>query len=203
MDLLEHVIIELDKIRTEYLRTPDAFNLPVNLSIVTDIVRNRLEIDIEHRKANWDDNNIKGCLLRYTDKAIIYTSDNLNTCWERFVYCKELCHLVLDDESWFTKDPSQLVEDLISDRIFSDDDGPSPDVLSENMTIIGAIEILFPFSIRGQFRDMQEQKEKTAYEMATILRIPQTYLEVALSRRVREIVDACHRELRMAGKVEN
>src|SRR5258708_33972529 len=59
----------------------------LNVKIIT------TELDIDK-----DNSAVWGMFVRYSDHFEIIIAQGLNYCWRRFVFCKELFHVVLDDE---------------------------------------------------------------------------------------------------------
>lgn len=74
-------------------------------------------------------------------------ADGLTIDWLRFVVCKELFHIIIDQESFHDMDIAAHVEALTV--AFPDDDStPRPSVLAEFLAEIAAMEFLFPWAKR-------------------------------------------------------
>lgn len=154
--------------------------LPIQIDPLAQIVKDDTGLEIEYRKLNLDQpGQIRGRLLRYKDIAYIEYNSELNTCWTRFVVCKELCHLILDSEEDYTKSPPSFVEELIG-QITGE---PRKDLASERMAEIAALELLFPHDLRRSFMKDFETGKYSLLDIATILRIPQQYAEICYHRR--------------------
>jgi len=96
----------------------------------------------------WNTKQVSGLLQRYSDHARIIYSGHLNTCWGRFVLCKELAHLLVDTgDHQFTRDPVSLVQQIITKIPLG---GIDNDVHSENLAAIAATEMLLPWKFRKQ-----------------------------------------------------
>lgn len=132
---------------------------------------------IELKCQNWQANQISGWLERYPDHAVIYFSASLNSCWSRFVVCKELAHLLIDSEvKHFTKDPMLLVQELISKLPSTKFDH---DMNSEHLAMMAAIEMLLPWGLRGEMDQMAAAK-KSDYEIALKFRAPEAFVNLLL-----------------------
>lgn len=166
--------------REKELEKEGRLALPIQIDPLAQIVKDDTGLGIECRKLNLDQpGQIRGRLLRYKDIAYIEYNSELNTCWTRFVVCKELCHLILDSEEEYTKSLPSLVEQLIGQSTGE----PKEDLASERMAEIAALELLFPHDFRRSFIEHFENGRLSLLKIATILRIPQKYAEVCLHRR--------------------
>jgi Zn-dependent peptidase ImmA (M78 family) len=133
---------------------------------------------------NWNSRYMQGLLLRYQDKAEIIYSSSLNTCWRRFVVCKELAHLLIDTEqTHFTQDPVALVHELINDvPVMEVDD----DVNSERWAMIAAIEMILPWCLRGQLNELSTEG-LSDLQIAQQFRVPEKIVNLLLRSKYRDI----------------
>lgn len=104
---------------------------------------------------------------------IILLARDLNYCWERFVYVKELMH-VFDAENAKTNTP-ELFQSLI-DEFGAANETPSDQMLSEFASFWRALGILCPEKQREQFERERTDLKIDDYEIALRLRIPQQYV---------------------------
>lgn len=103
----------------------------------------------------WQPGTVSGMLTRYEHEAHIWYSLQMNTCLRRFVLCKELAHLLIDDgPKHYTRDPVALVQELINDVPIMTPEG---DMESERMAAIAAIEILAPWKLRSFIPDASDR----------------------------------------------
>ena len=196
---LQDVLQRVDEIYTEYSAVGDHQNyLPVNVEVLADIASRMAGINIKFVCKSWNSTQIKGRVLRYKDHAVIEYSSELNTCWERFVVTKELCHLMLDADEDYTKDVEELVKCLVSCNILEGE--PKPAERSEFMCSFAAAELLAPIKIR---RDLYENEYRnnnlTTMQIADIFKIPGHYIEIIFSDVYRGKVDALHYEVMNPG----
>jgi hypothetical protein len=124
---------------------------------------------ISAQECDWQASKIRGILLRYNARAEILYSAQLNLCWKRFVVCKELAHLLIDENNeHYTVDPISLVYRMITDVLPKYDD----DLESERLAMFAAIELLIPWCLRNEFISMVIDA-KTDLEIAHYFRVPQ------------------------------
>ncbi len=119
---------------------------------------------------------IRGFFIRTTDAYEIYILEGLNTCWEAFVRCKELFHILLDNPEYRNMDIyAHLEEVTIAFPLPASSPGKS--VTCECMAEIAAMEFLYPYSMRKH----DHQKKPIDYlAIAKHYRIPRVYVEAYL-----------------------
>lgn len=104
-----------------------------------------------------------------------------NTCWRRFVCCKELMH-VFDDSLARTSDAKRfmrLMNELENNPIAVDS---SPMFDSERNAEWMALLVLFPQRLRDHFIP-QHEGGMSDYEIALRVRIPEIYIKTVMSDR--------------------
>jgi len=132
---------------------------------------------IELSPRSWDSRHLFGMLLRYDTHAKIIYSQSMNTCWRRFVVCKELAHLLIDtDAEHFTNNPVSLVQELINDVPVMRTDH---DINSERLAMIAAVEMLLPWCLRGQLTGMAEEG-LSDLQIAQEFRVPEKIVNLML-----------------------
>jgi len=178
----------------EILSTHEVNNedIPINLEEIIRLIERKTNAKILFREGSWSSEAIRGRLLRYEHKAVIEYASELNPCWRRFVTCKECCHLLLDSETMYTKDPVALINQLIGGQ-FSSNLEPEAE-LSEYMAVIGAIELLFPWKYRKQLYEKYINQEISLYKIASTFRIPGHYVEIAFGEKFIKLTDPIHTE---------
>lgn len=117
--------------------------------------------------------NTEHPFVRQLGCHIILLARDLNYCWERFVYVKELMH-VFDEENEKTNTP-ELFEALI-DEFGAAGVTPSAQMLSEFASFWRALGVLCPENQREQFERERRELKIDDYEIALRLRIPQQYV---------------------------
>lgn len=144
-------------------------------------VAKRSKLKISLKRTSFIPKDISGQLLRYENTATIIYSAELNICKSRFVICKELTHLLVDEPHAFTKDPIQLVSELIN----YSPPGILDDVDSEWGAYFGAIELLIPYTLKSKMYE-EHASGITDYELAQKFRIPEKIMSYILSEKYRE-----------------
>jgi hypothetical protein len=105
-----------------------------------------------------------------------------NTCWRRFICCKELMH-VFDSSLAMTSDATRfmtLMNELENNPISVDS---SPMFNSERNAEWMALLVLFPQRLREQHFANHASGAMTDYEIALRTRIPETYVRSVMSDR--------------------
>jgi len=193
---IDVVLIARDVIQEYQKRTGEPIEFPVpilNGGILDTIstVANIDTIDVECLK--WPGDIIKGCVARYQNKdskASIWYSSSLNTCWSRFVICKEAAHLLIGDDKNYTTDPVALVNGLI-DQI---PPGVDEAIDAENLALYCAMELLIPKVSRDALYKM-ENEGLSDYEIAYELKVPEQLITVRLNPQMRKFLDDAHDNL--------
>jgi len=102
-------------------------------------------------------------------RARIGFSSSLNRCWQRFVVCKELMHLVIDDSS--ARTPAAL-EQLSAMTLQIT--GPHTRVDSEVLAALAAIEYFLPIGERPS--ELSVDDPEAILRVATKFRLPQHWV---------------------------
>jgi hypothetical protein len=128
--------------------------------------------------------------LNETDIEICLMS-NMTNCWQRFALCKELFHILLDEEDA----RSGSICDHLQDYRMSMTDGARIGKKSSNnewLTEFSAMQFLFPYAIRvNSIKTVSSSPDKrNAYmEIAKRFRIPRLQVEEYLSPIFMDIFD--------------
>lgn len=135
-------------------------------------------ISFKELELRREDSAVWGARLVVPDGFDICYVQNLNHCWKRFVVCKELFHVVLDDsDSWNMDLDGHISEVTVS---FPEPlSSPGPSVKAEFLAEMGAMEFLFPFAFRQ--RELQGPHQGNFLEIAQKYRVPQVLIERYLS----------------------
>jgi Zn-dependent peptidase ImmA (M78 family) len=92
--------------------------------------------------------SIRGFCVSYGDSYKICLLAEMNLCWRRFVLCKELFHVVLDEDRYRTTEIYSHVEEVVATLFEPTSAGPG--AVSEALAEIAAMEFLFPYADRIQ-----------------------------------------------------
>lgn len=188
---INKVLTRVDEVYKDYSDRSSIRELPVNVETLLSLASEHAGLPIAFSSKSWTGGQIKGRILRYEDRALIEYSQELNTCWERFVITKELCHLLIDEPADYTDDIENLVDCLISCNL-TRNGKPSAAEVSEHMCTIAALELLVPIKIRRDFYDSLKRNEITLIQVAHAFRIPAHYIELLFSDAYRKHIDEIH-----------
>jgi hypothetical protein len=115
----------------------------------------------------------------YNDgKAIISIDAGLNTPSTRYVFVKEACHILLLSAENATSDPADIIEYYVHHT--PDDDGPPAQIICEEITKHGAVELLFPPVLRQGAKERIASGNDTLFTIAEWLHIPENLAEYVL-----------------------
>jgi hypothetical protein len=88
---------------------------------------------------------------------------------------------MLRDAENVTEDPVNLIRGIISVERLPFSHRVAPDVLSESLALIVAIELLFPFELRADVRNRVETGMSSLAEEAERLDVPEFLVETAIT----------------------
>lgn len=151
-DVLEHCQDKAKEILEQYKTYALAADDPLrSVDILIKICKQYLEKNIVIYELDVDkvDSPIYGAsILQKTEgRYDICHVKNLNYCWQRFVICKELFHVVLDEEQYRSIGIGSHIDEVTV--AFPDDESrPSPPVIVEKLAEIAAMEFLIPYAER-------------------------------------------------------
>jgi hypothetical protein len=124
---------------------------------------------------------VRGIFLRKSDDVTILIDSGCPDHWERYVFVKEMCHLILKDPEYMTVDPSDLIEMMIFEHT-NPKEGEAPlDLVSDLWTPYAAHELLFPSDIRTAARARLDAGESTIFTLAQQHEVPEHVIELTLS----------------------
>jgi len=120
------------------------------------------------------------CLVNEDGSFEINLHPDLNECWQRFILCKELFHVLLDAQEYRNMDLYAHLEQLTL-LMPADEDGIYLPGTSELMAEIAAMEFLFPYSERLK---VKSKSTINLLDVATVYRVPQKFVALYLSDAV-------------------
>jgi hypothetical protein len=177
----------------DFFRDEEQFPITVD-DIRQWVLDNNFQDEIWFVKVDIDPQKLKSAIKQYTYNKVpyadpirasnIYYSERLNVCWARFVCCKELTHIFDKDNAIAgTKEQiSQLTFDLVSPLV---PDKMTPQLIADCVAISRAICVLVPEKITERLRPAYESGDKTPYDIALYLRIPEVYIDFLFSQPFR------------------
>ena len=147
----------------------------IEIAGVPKVAHVRATMDLDVSRGFWlTPTNTDHHLVRQHGSHVIVTGRDLNRCWERIVYVKELMHL-FDDEAG----KASSVYDF--DSLLSEFASPVPTDRSHQMTseivaLWRALALLCPENQRRQFAAERTELKVGDYEIALRLRIPEYHV---------------------------
>ncbi|WP_426147191.1 ImmA/IrrE family metallo-endopeptidase [Polaromonas sp. DSR2-3-2] len=151
-----------------------------SLDLLTEVCTDSSGRPIEIYKGDGDENDrwLYGTCLLYPEKSVVLYAHYLNSCWERFTVCKELFHIVLDQDEYRTIDIFQHIQNII--LAFPDDEAsPTKPVICEILAEIAAMEFMLPYLRREQIIKVNGW---SAMDIAQQYKIPCLLVEKYLSK---------------------
>lgn len=131
-----------------------------------------------------------GILLRRGPAAYIYYSNKLNRCWKRFVICKELCQMLVDERlKSYTTDIEQHVDGMVNWAVEA-----NLPIATDRLCMYGALEMLLPWSRRDEIQAMK-QAGQSHFDIADRFKIPERVVDrffnpayIDLSTKVNSVI---------------
>ena len=191
-DLISAIAV-CDKLLGRYMEcSPDRLSRPISMNILTHVVQEYCGKKVNFKLVKWQSTYIKGSVKVWADRSDIVISSELNRCWTRYVACKELVHLAIDNLDGHTQNIVNLVRACCSRPMLSARWPVERDVQSETLAFIAAGELLFPFAERAVERDKVLRGEQKYFDIASYYRIPEAYVERLLSDEWMETLGEAH-----------
>lgn len=114
--------------------------------------------------------HIKGMCVIRADRCDVVILNGLNTCWHRFVLCKELFHAFLDCDEYRNMDLEQHLENIFS--LFQvDPEDSDKSIHAEIIAELAAMEFLFPYRARVACMEAGRSLEEMAHQYRVPLQI--------------------------------
>ncbi|MFZ1548546.1 MAG: hypothetical protein WAT12_15860 [Candidatus Nitrotoga sp.] len=145
---------------------------------------------------SYEDHHVYSLL--YVDKGGSYhicLMSKMSNCWNRFALCKELFHVILDEEDVRNSSLINHLRDFRSSMIDSDNGGRDSSK-SEFLTEFAAMQFLFPYAKRldclkeiDNRTAVGESKKAVFTDIATRLRIPRLLTEDYLGNTLIDLFD--------------
>jgi len=167
-----------EQFRLEHIGSDDPQRSIDNLAVTC---RKRLQIDIKllkldipkHDAAQWG-----ATFLHGDGSADICIVSDLNYCWERYVLCKELFHVLIDKEAY----RNMNIEEHLKETTIAfpnDDSKPKPAVQVEVLAEMAAMEFLLPYECR--LKELNGENKGNFLAIAEKYKVPQLLVERYLS----------------------
>lgn len=118
-------------------------------------------------------NNSEHPLVKQYGSNVIVLAREMNNCWDRFVYVKELMHLFDDIEE--ATDTGEEFEGLLTELLLNTMER-SPQLMSEIKCFWMALAAMCPEKYRTEYKQKREDGFLDDYGIALKLKIPTEYV---------------------------
>lgn len=118
------------------------------------------------------------CVMKPNGYDIALAAD-LNHCWTRYTICKEVFHILLDEEDYRNLDIAGHTE-AVATAFPNDDSEPDKSVEIEFLTEVAAMEFLFPYARR--LLELERAGPPNYPAIAMQYRIPQMLVDRYLTK---------------------
>ena len=145
------------------------------------------EIRLVEHADSFHNHKIYSFFVKFQDHFDIVYLRELNNCWMRFVLCKELFHVILDDPSNCNANVAEHVDSVFAISL-SDGAPERPNSTQiETAAEIAAMEYLFPYSER---RRVLSHPQVDYMAIAKQYLVPRVYVEVYLGQTTMAVLGA-------------
>ena len=156
--------------------------IPVPMDNLKHAIEQIYDVTISLQIVPLDSSLLRGSIERYPERTVINIDSEINSQWTRYVFAKEVCHHLVDNDDFRTTDPTTVIETVILDDPELDKNGATAmDVQSEYLTKLAAIELLFPLQFRDKCIEDIARGESSTYEISVYFDIPEHLVEYALT----------------------
>lgn len=176
---------------------PDHMHISVNALL--NIVRNTYNknITLSFHNDSHKEHYLYSFLLVDNDNSYhICLMSEMTNCWNRFSLCKELFHVILDEESARNTSISEHLQDFRAAIRDSDISGRESSK-SEILTEFAAMQFLFPYARRLDcLKEIDDKvnagasKKSVLKDISTRLRIPRLLTEDYLEKELMDFFEA-------------
>jgi hypothetical protein len=176
---LQTIFDEVKKVRaaiTKICKQSDV--VPVSLDDISEAIEGLYGKKIISRLVPLNSTLVRGMIEIYEDRAIITIDAALNTPFTRYVFVKEACHILLLNAENQTTDPGEIIEYYVHHSL--DEQELPSQILCEEITKHGAVELLFPPSLRQDAKKRIASGQDTLFTIAESMHIPENLVEYAL-----------------------
>lgn len=163
---------------SDYCGGPD--KVPVSMDDITAAIKELYAYDITTQFVPFNPALLRGMIEIYEKKAVITINANLNTADTRYVFVKEACHIMLHTIENATKDPSEIIDYYVHVRPENDHTHPE-EIICEEITKHGAVELLFPPALRQEAKDQIAAGKATLFTIGEGLHMSENLVEFVLS----------------------
>lgn len=146
------------------------------------------KIIVREHKMQHEGQPIRGFCLAFDDEHYeVALLGGQNKCWRRLVLCKELFHVILDEEKYQNSSITSLIDDAAID-FPNPASQPKLPIVAEMLAEIAAIEYLFPYSDRKKTLEILKSGDGVDYgAIARQYGIPRVYVESYFKPKAMEL----------------
>lgn len=135
-------------------------------------------VTVRYLAERADERLVKGMCVIRADRCDVVILAGLNTCWHRFVLCKELFHAFLDCDEYRSMDLEKHLESMFS--LFQvDPEDTDKTTNAEIIAELAAMEFLFPYKARVACIEAGKSIESMALQYRVPNQILGRYLTAA------------------------
>jgi len=171
----------------------------ISRRLITDRVFELTKQKVRAVKSSLDINNVRGFFVSAKNEKsrwvqqfgsnVIVLARDLNYCWERFVYTKELMHLFdEEDELTRTHDHFERLLTSFGPIVVNDPGEITKQSRAEDKAFFRTLSVLCPEKYRLDYQDQFTKKRLDHYAIALQLRIPELYVPFLISHSYPEIL---------------
>jgi len=164
---------------SDYCGGPD--KVPVSMDDITTAIKEIYGYEITTQLVPFNPDLLRGMIEIYDKKAVITINANLNTADTRYVFVKEACHILLHSVENATKDPTEVIDYYVHVRPENGDDTHPEEIICEEITKHGAVELLFPPALRKNAKDQIAAGHATLFTIGEGLHMSENLVEFVLS----------------------
>lgn len=183
---LERVFDKVAAVR-EHLkhRALEGLQPELDWETLADIIADMYKLKINIFEVKASGHFVAGNVERYeTGQAVIMVKSQQTEAMLRFVVVKELCHLMIDDEDDWSKDPLQTIKEMKTEFDLARNNGggvddPSRTQMSETLALVAAVALVYPCEYHQADFEKLRAGEKTIARIALEHGVPGYAVEMA------------------------
>lgn len=207
MQFLALTVMHANIIREHYdLYSLSSGSDEVSIEDLKDVISEFTGMTINVHEVPWDAHRFLGTIQRFPRHAEIYVAERgergepykLTYCEQRFIAVKEMGHLLIDQPDNFAVHAADLLQDVCFPAFAELDKRPR--LQSEEISVLFALETLFPFQKRKPHLERIKNGQDTALAVATHFRIPEKQVERAMNPSYVAACEGLYRLLDRPGK---
>jgi len=164
--------------------------LPVSVEDITSVVSSLYGVEIEKEEVWFEGEHVRGLYERYANNRVrILVRADQPDFWKRFTTVKELAHVIIDEPEDWTTDGRNTIESMIREQSVPDQKVPDAHVVSENLAVLAAMELLIPHPLRRGDGQLIVDNKQTLVSLSIAYEVPEVWVARAIGDDYRKIAD--------------